>query len=290
MRLSGVYDVNFLSTSLLKFSDRESLNDSSLNRLRSAAAKLIDQSSSPYSASPVACAAMLSDGQWIPGVRVESASFSLVIPAIVNVLSTAVALRRYDVVAIALSRPAKDFEINYLASSFPGPFSNVEKDLFVRGKNRTLPEPSTMMSPYLPDSKSVTAIDGIALAREIAEHASVGESDFPVGCILDCGEHGLIPGVNVEHPDWTRIICAERNAVGTAVSYGVYDYKALYLSCRNDKDASPCGACRQVLVELAPDATVWMDRGDFEPASSTPSSLLPGSFTGSKIRRQPSRR
>ncbi|MCB0720172.1 MAG: cytidine deaminase [Bacteroidetes bacterium] len=260
-----------------------------MSRLRGAAARLIDNSYASYSAEPVACAAMLSDGQWIPGVRIESASFSLVIGAVVNALSTAVALRRYDVVAIALSRPAKDHERTFLQSSFPGPFVEAEKDIFVRSTNRSIPPPTAMLSPFLPDAKPANPRAGVELARETAKHASVGESQFPVGAILDCGSNGLIPGVNVEHPDWARIICAERNALGTAISYGINSFEQMYLACAKDTWATPCGACRQLLVELCPTMPICMDRGTESPECTTPESLLPSHFSGRSLRRQPGR-
>lgn len=232
---------------------------------------------------------MLSDGQWIPGVRIESASFSLVLPAIVNALSTAVALRRYDVVAIALSRPARQSDHAFLKSSFPGPFVESEKDLFVLANNRSIPPPSAMLSPFIPDARPETPADGIMLAKKVARHASVRESQYPVGAILDCGDHGLIPGVNVEHEDWNRIICAERNAIGTAISYGISSFEAMYLSTTKDDSASPCGACRQWLAEFTPGTPLFMDRGTREPLRCTPEELLPNYFNGKSLRRQPGR-
>ncbi len=274
---------------MLRFNNRETTNDEALSRLRSAAIGLVENSIAPYSAQPVACAAMLSDGQWIPGVRIESASFSLAIPAVVNVLSTAVASRRNDVVAVALSRPAKEYETSFLLNSYPGPFVKAEKDLFVLANNRSIPPPSAMLSPFLADPRPQTAEEGIILAKSMSRHASVRESQFPVGAILDCGDHGLIPGVNVEHEDWSRIICAERNAIGTAISYGLSDFEAMYLACDKDTTASPCGACRQIIAEFGGDVPVYMDRGDAPPEMAKPGQLLPNYFAGSKLRQQPRR-
>ena len=121
---------------------------------------------------------------------------------------------------------------------------------------------------------------GIALAREVASRAHTPESAFPVGCVLLTHEGRLLPGVNVEHNDWSRILCAERNALGTAVSWGQTQAQAAYLACLKDPTGSPCGACRQLLAELAPDATVWMDRGEASPEATTPARLLPGAFHG----------
>jgi homotetrameric cytidine deaminase len=130
----------------------------------------------------------------------------------------------------------------------------------------------------LPDS-------GIALARDVSQNAQVDESDFHVGCLLQSDSNTGILGVNVEHPDWNRILCAERNAIGTAVTFGLGDLKNVYVSAPKDDNASPCGACRQVLVELAQRAMVWMDRGK-NPAMGEPcDQLLPYYFSGHTIQK-----
>ncbi len=88
----------------------------------------------------------------------------------------------------------------------------------------------------------------------------------------------------MEHEDWTRILCAERNALGTAISYGLTGLHTMYLTCLCDPQGTPCGACRQLLTEQAPALVLWMDRGDAPPASATPEALLPGFFSGRTLR------
>ena len=124
----------------------------------------------------------------------------------------------------------------------------------------------------------------MALARRTAERAVVPESGFSVGCVLETSG-GLVPGVNVEHADWSRTLCAERGALGTAVSYGLGGFGRLFLSCVQDPKGTPCGACRQLLVELAPEAALWMDRGGAPPEAASPARLMPGSFTGDALGR-----
>ncbi|MDX1547511.1 MAG: cytidine deaminase [Rhodothermales bacterium] len=233
----------------------------------------------PYSGRPAAAVLLLSDGAWVPGVRVESASFSLVIPALVNALSTAVAAGRRDVVAAVLDHAATPDEAAFLATVPDGAFERAAEDAFVRRAGVSLPPASERLDPFLDAPLPASSEDGIALARAVAERALVPESSFPVGCVLAAGGR-LVPGVNVEHPDWSRVLCAERNALGTAVSYGLPEAEALYLTCLKDPAGTPCGACRQLLVELASAAVLWMDRGDNAPASAAPSALLPGAFDG----------
>ncbi len=231
----------------------------------------------PYSKHPEAVILLLSDGSWIPGVRVESASFSLTIPPLQNAWTTAVALNRQDIVAVVFSK-LPDAGTRAFLEGLAMPLIEAA-DLFVLDATR-LPVPREPLVPFLEMSEESPA--GIQLAREIAARALAPYSKFPVGCLLQLEDGRCIPGVNVEHPDWTRTLCAERNALGTALSYGVApsSWRALLLSCVSDARGTPCGACRQLLAEHRPDLPVWMDAGlENPPRFSRVDVLLPGFFT-----------
>jgi len=251
-----------------------------LDTLRAYARAVAERAHVPYSGHPVASVLLLSDGTWVPGVRVESASFSLVIPALVNAVTTAVAIGRTDIVAAVLSRAVLPEETVYMTSLPGGPLTQAGDDAFQAPGVETLPAVGTSRIPFLDVPPPADPRAGIALARQAAQRAYVPASDFPVGCVLVSGKDRLIPGVNVEHPDWGRTLCAERNALGTAVTWGLLDLRGLYLTCLKDPAGSPCGACRQLLAELAPEATVWMDRNNEPPEKALPSQLLPGAFHG----------
>jgi cytidine deaminase len=242
------------------------------------AADVAERSHVPYSGRPQGCVILLEDGSLVAGARVESASFSLVIPASINALSTLAAMGRRDAVAMAISREPASADRAVLESTFAGTFKESTPGIFRRSTRDNLPAPTTWLDPRVP-----TPSDGIADARAIAERAIVPESDFPVGCIAVTRDDISVPGVNVEHEDWARVICAERNALGTIVTYGLGEVKTLYLTCLRDPNGTPCGACRQLLAELAPEAEICMDRGDAPPLTATPSSLLPGAFAGGAI-------
>ncbi len=237
----------------------------------------------PYSAQRDAAVLLLADGTWAPGVRVESASFSLVIPPLVNAFTTAVAAGRTDVVAVALNRPFLPEEAAYARSTPAGSFREAAADVFVATDAHALPAVGDRLVPFLDAPTPVDPAEGLTLAREVAQRAYVPESDFPVGCVLVVEGGRLVPGVNVEHADWSRILCAERNALGTALSWGLTGLETLYLTCLKDRSGSPCGACRQLLAELAPAAAVWMDRGEAPPEVTSPGQLLPGAFHGQAL-------
>jgi len=260
-------------------------SDPVLTPLRDHAQQYVDRAYVPFSETPTAAVLLLDDGRWIPGVRVESASYSLTLPALLNAYTTAVAAGVMDqVAAFVLSRPFRREEALYVEELPQGPYEAAADDAWIRGGwagDGALPTVENLLLPTLDDGIS-DETEGIERARQVTRRAYVPASDYAVGAVLDT-DAGLVPGVNVEHPDWTRILCAERNALGTVQSYALSAPEHLYLTCDEDPDGTPCGACRQLLVELAPDTTLWMDRHSGPPERSTTSALLPGSFRGQAL-------
>lgn len=255
---------------------------SSVDLLRDRVHSLVQRAHVPFSDSPVAAVLLLEDGTWIPGVRIESASYSLTLPALVNAFTTAVALDRgADVVAAILSRPFRPEENLYMSELPYHQFDESFSDAWVRNDQSAedLPAPTEPLSPFYDGSIS-NEVQGLEEVRSLFERAHVPDSHFPVGALIELDNGRLIPGVNVEHPDWARTLCAERNALGTVHSYDAGTVRRLYLSCATDPDGTPCGACRQLLAELAPESVLWMDRHDRPPEEADLSTLLPGSFRG----------
>lgn len=260
--------------------------DTALSPLRERAQQLTDRAHVPFSEVPTAAVLLLDDGTWIPGVRVESAAYSLTLPALLNAYTTAVAAGRAEaVVAFVLSRPFRREEAVYVEELPHGAYTAYADDAWVRGPSAgdgALPAVDALLDPFLDDSVT-DAPGGIDVARRVATRAYVPASDFPVGAVLETGDGRLVPGVNVEHPDWARILCAERNALGTHQSYALGPPRHLFLTCEGDPEGTPCGACRQLLAELAPETILWMDRRSNAPERSTVPTLLPGSFRGQAL-------
>ncbi len=263
--------------------------DAPLDALADQVKGLLPRAHAPFSNTPRAALLLLRSGTWIPGVRVESASFSLTIPAVLNAYTTLVAASRPDdIVAVAFAHSPSPGDVLYLDHLPDGPFRRVADTVFVHStvREHELPALERPLAPFLGASLH-SPLDGIECAREVSDRAHVPASAFPVGAVLELSDGRLVPGVNVEHPDWARILCAERNALGTARSYGRTDALRMFLSCPNDSSGSPCGACRQLLAELTPDLRLWMDRGADAPEEQTPRALLPGSFQGTALLRTP---
>lgn len=257
--------------------------DTVIGRLVDLARQAAPRSFVPYSGRESAVVVLLSDGAYVPGVRVENASFPLTIPPLLNAVTTASALGRTDIAAIAGSEPIVPSEIVYATELPENELHYWSDNALVDADADLLPEPGEALTPLISWEVSDPSA-AIRAAADVAATSHPQESGFPVGCVLEIEPGRGIPGTNVEHADWTRILCAERNALGTAVSYGFNSLQALYLSCPDAPDATPCGACRQVLVELAPEAQVVMDRGNRSPETTETRALLPGYFSGSALR------
>ena len=262
------------------------MTGSLLSSARAHLADLRHRAYVPFSETPRCVLLVLNDGRWIPGVRIESASYSLTISALGNAVTTAYSLRCFDAIAgVIATHPLSAADQTYLheLEDFEAPVRSSNGTTSLAAYWRSDP-PSTLtdaVDPTLPVPDSPDA--GIEAARAVAANAYIPESRFPVGAVFVHDDRTAVPGVNVEHPDWTRILCAERNALSTAYAYGFTHCTALYLSCPKARQGSPCGACRQVLAERATEATLYMDRHDAPAEQTTPAELLPSFFSSSDL-------
>ena len=158
--------------------------EDTLDILRQKARTAAQRAHVPYSGQHDAAVLLLADGTWVPGVRVESASFSLMIPPLVNAFTTAVAAERTDVVAAALNRPFLPEEAAYARSTPAGLFREAAADVFIAADAHLLPAVADRLDPFLDAPTPETPAVGIALAQVVARRAYVPESDFRVGCVL----------------------------------------------------------------------------------------------------------
>ncbi len=229
----------------------------------------------PYSKQPRGALAVLSNGDWVCGVQIENASYPLMIPAVTSALVSAASVGRKDVVGVVVSGKITEEEKSIVMHH--APLDQLDSDILgQRGSTYCLKEKPLIMFNHLP--KPLDSQSGIHLAREASHHAYVPESDFPVGAIAVTGDHKYFQGSNIECGDWTKILCAERAALAAAISAGETNIKHIYVSCIKSFDATPCGACRQVIHEVAPESTIWMDRGEHMSENFQINDLLPHAF------------
>ena len=127
----------------------------------------------------------------------------------------------------------------------------------------------------------------LARAREARANAYVPYSHFPVGAALLAESGEVFTGCNVENASFGLTNCAERVAIGKAVSEGARGFRAVaVVGPQDDAPCAPCGACRQVLYEFGPDMVVVMPRGDGYTATSM-REVLPGAFDEGRLNAEP---
>ncbi len=105
-------------------------------------------------------------------------------------------------------------------------------------------------------------------------------SRFKVGAALLTSKGEIIGGANVESASYGLTCCAERVALFTALTGGKKRFVAIAVTAEMDGGAMPCGACRQLLSEYAPDAIVLVSdsRRPSRLREFSTSDLLPGAF------------
>ena len=110
-------------------------------------------------------------------------------------------------------------------------------------------------------------------------------SNFPVGAALLCEDGTVFTGCNVESAAYGSTICAERTALLKAVSEGHRDdWVAIAVAGRGEDFCWPCGSCRQMLYEFAPELRILAVRGDGEFEEALLSELLPRGFGAANLK------
>jgi cytidine deaminase len=129
----------------------------------------------------------------------------------------------------------------------------------------------------------MAAIDKYHLIRAAAkarEQAIAPYSKFKVGAALLTRTGRTITGANVESASYGLTCCAERVALFNALTAGRRNFVAIAVVARAPGGPMPCGACRQLLAEYAPNAVVWVaDSGALRTVKEfSVRELLPGAF------------
>ncbi|MFJ8063043.1 cytidine deaminase [Psychrobacillus sp. NPDC096426] len=116
-------------------------------------------------------------------------------------------------------------------------------------------------------------------SKTAREKAYVPYSKFKVGAALLTKDGEVIHGCNIENASFGLTNCAERTAIFKAVSEGKKDFAAIAIVADTEGPVSPCGACRQVLVEFCDkDMPVLLTNLNGEVLETTVAELLPGAF------------
>ena len=105
----------------------------------------------------------------------------------------------------------------------------------------------------LDDARIAALLDA---ARAASAHAYAPYSRYRVGAAVLTDDGRTFAAANVENASYGLSSCAERNAIFAAVSAGVRSIVAVAIHTPTRQPVSPCGACRQVINEFGPSATI----------------------------------
>ena len=120
----------------------------------------------------------------------------------------------------------------------------------------------------------------LSAAIQATKRSYAPYSKFQVGAALLGKNDVIYRGVNVENASYGLTICAERSAIFGAISDGQRQFELIAIA--SPGGVAPCGACRQVLHEFAPDIKILLvdTSGEKQVAELSLDMLLPNAFSG----------
>lgn len=121
----------------------------------------------------------------------------------------------------------------------------------------------------------------MAAAKQSIRHAYIPYSQYPVGAAVLTADDQIICGINIENASYPAGTCAERVALGNAISQGKTQFKAIAVYSPKG-EISPCGVCRQFISEFGPEIQIlfhWQGELQQRPIKE----LLPFSFSSKQL-------
>ncbi len=122
-------------------------------------------------------------------------------------------------------------------------------------------------------------------AMKAKELAYAPYSNFRVGAAILAKDGKVITGCNIENSSYGLTICAERTAILKAYSDGIREFSAIAVVSDDPGFTPPCGACRQVIYELAGNIDFVMAKANNKLKVIKAKSLLPLAFTSKNLNR-----
>lgn len=126
----------------------------------------------------------------------------------------------------------------------------------------------------------------LAEAKKVRERAFAPYSQFRVGAAVRTQDGRVFAGCNVESSSYGLSICAERSALARAVAEGALGVVEVAVVADTPIPCPPCGACRQLISDLGPQAMVHMGNLHGAVSSQSIQALLPGAFTAEYLKRE----
>lgn len=129
----------------------------------------------------------------------------------------------------------------------------------------------------------------IAAAWETRKNAYAPYSHFAVGAAVLTTDGHIYTGCNIENVSYGLTNCAERTAIFQAVAHGEREFTHLAICTDTATWTAPCGACRQVMLEFAPQMQVIMVNNRGERKQLSAAELMPDAFADFQIKTEEGR-
>ena len=123
-------------------------------------------------------------------------------------------------------------------------------------------------------------------ARAVRSFAYAPYSGYRVGAAIRTTDGRVFVGVNVENSAYPTCICAEVNALSSAVAAGATDFEAIAVVTEPPEGkppGAPCGNCRQALSEFSLDLRVLLAGPSGDATELRLRDLLPHAFTAEDL-------
>ena len=118
----------------------------------------------------------------------------------------------------------------------------------------------------------------VELAKKAKDFSYSPYSNFKVGAALLCDDGTIYTGCNIENAAYGPSNCAERTAIFKAVSAGKRNFKKLAIISDSKTPTYPCGICRQVINEFAPNLEIIASSENGKYVLTNLKELLPNAF------------
>ena len=126
--------------------------------------------------------------------------------------------------------------------------------------------------------------DLLSLAVEAKNSAIAPYSSFRVGAAVETKSGKTYHGCNIESSSYSLTCCAERLALFKALSEGEREFVRMAIAADTEEFCTPCGACRQVLWDYAPDLALLLINISGNVRQVALRELLPEAFDGRLLR------
>lgn len=133
------------------------------------------------------------------------------------------------------------------------------------------------------DSKDISALLGKAL--EARKNSYSPYSRYPVGAALLAEDGSIYTGCNMENVSYPASLCAERNALGSAIADGKRHFRAIAIVGSLGDYTMPCGICRQVLAEFHVPLVIC-GKSEEDYRLFTLEEIFPAAFTAEELKKK----